>query len=793
MKIIFGCPSKYAYLLFTLMGIVFPRIVEAEVCNNLFNNGFSIYLENNRYFLLIPDSIISRDLLVVSRLTKSNSNENSVGQMGYGGYAGDKTCESLIRFERGPGKKLFLRSIQTKNKSVDSTINGMYYSVLNSNLNPIIYTFEISSSFTNVNYSVTDVTDFLAGDNSCLFFNSLSRSILQLGGYQRDKSFIISVNTFQDNILIRSVKTYSYSGDAFTTLELGTSIFVLKAKSMDVRIADSRVGYFTKEISDFDIDPQGITRVKVITKWNLEPKPEDVEKYRRGELVEPQKPILFYIDPATPKKWIPYLIKGVTDWQPAFEAAGFKNAILAREAPSKQEDPDWSIDDIRYSVIVYISSEAKDASYSTVIDPRSGEIIQSHIRWFHNAIQLLKDRYFVFASPVDAKAREVQFDDKLIGALITNTCSHEIGHALGFPHNYGASSTVPVENLRNKQWVEANGICPSIMDYARFNYVAQPADSINSIEGLFSRVGDYDKWAIEWGYRIHNNAWDQKSQKSEFDKWILRKTKESKYWYGGERDNIGDPRIQTEDLGNNLIESNTYGIKNLKIILANLVNWCRPLQQNYQQFRHRYNLVKQQFFLYIIHVRNYIGGIFQDQQVFDDNVPVYNPVPKEIQRKSILFLDEQLFKTPKWLFTSELVSLLGDEQTDISSQQIGTLSILMSSITLAKLERLRYLYNKNLYSVQELFDDLYNSIWLELTTYKVPDIYRRNLQKQYIKNLIKLINIEGRDPMQVDLPGMAKLELKKVQNALKGSMIHFKDRNAINHIKELIISSEALK
>jgi hypothetical protein len=326
------------------------------------------------------------------------------------------------------------------------------------------------------------------------------------------------VRSYPINIEITAVKTYSRSatpptaggggggGGAATqggnmTVEINSSLVLLPKTPMQPRYFDPRVGFFAMGYTDYDLNPQGVKSISMVKRWRLEPKEEDMEKYKRGELVEPKKPIIFYIDPATPAKWVPYLIQGVNDWQVAFEKAGFKNAIIAKRAPTKQEDSSWSLDDARNSAIVYKPSSVPNASGPSISDPRSGEIMESHINWYHNVMELLRDWYFIQCSPLDPEARKMVFNDELMGQLIRFVSSHEVGHTIGLRHNHGSSSTVPVENLRNKSWVEANGHTPSIMDYARFNYVAQPEDKISQV-GLFPRIGDYDKWAFAWVYKL---------------------------------------------------------------------------------------------------------------------------------------------------------------------------------------------------------------------------------------------------------------------------------------------------
>src|SRR4030095_3652758 len=294
----------------------------------------------------------------------------------------------------------------------------------------------------------------------------------------------------------------------------------------------------------------------------MEPKAEDMTKYKRGELVEPKEPIVYYVDPATPKQWRPYIIAGINDWNAAFEKAGFKNAIIGKEWP--ENDTTMSLEDARYKVIRYFPSDVANAYGPNIHDPRSGEILQSYVGWYHNIMKLLHDWYFVQASPIDPEARKMTFSTELMGKLIQFAVSHEIGHTLGLRHNMGSSNLTPVEKLRDKKWVEANGHTVSIMDYARFNYVAQPEDNISEA-GIMPRIGMYDKWAIQWGYRYTGVSKEEDEKIS--TKWILDSLNANpKLWFGGEGRNY-DARCQTEDLGDNSMKAGEYGIKNLKYVM----------------------------------------------------------------------------------------------------------------------------------------------------------------------------------------------------------------------------------
>jgi hypothetical protein len=500
---------------------------------------------------------------------------------------------------------------------------------------------------------------------------------------------------------------------------------------------DSRIGYFSTAYTDFDLNPQGVETVRMITRWRLEPKEEDVQKYLRGELVEPKKPIVFYIDPATPKKWVPYLIQGINDWQVAFEKAGFKNAIVGKEAPVN--DPEWSIDNANYSAIVYKPSDIPNASGPHIRDPRTGEILESHINWYHNVMNLLRNWYFIQAAAVDPRARNMRFEDELMGELIRFVSSHEVGHTLGLRHNFGSSSTVPVENLRNKKWVEENGHTPSIMDYARFNYVAQPEDKITE-KGLFPRIGDYDKWAIEWGYRWYPENRTPEQEKAALNKVVVEKMKNERLRFGTESD-PDDPRNQNEDLGDNAVKASTYGIANLKRIVKQLPTWTKEPNRQYENLEELHGQVITQFNRYMGHVAKYIGGVMNTPKTVEQEGVVVEFVSEARQKEAMNFLQQQLFQTPDWIIGEGIAEYTNrNSLTTIATLQNSTLSRLISASTFGKLLRAEAEGEGNVYTVTEMLTDLRKGIWSELATRQPIDIYRRNLQKAFVDRMAELIN-----------------------------------------------------
>jgi hypothetical protein len=704
---------------------------------------FTVYKVEDKYYFAIPNKMLGREILVVARVSKAPAGPRST-------YAGDEINENVIKFEKGPSNKVFLKNISFLETGRDST-EGMYKNVLNSNVQPIVAAFPIAAISPDSSASVIDVTDYINGDNDILFFDAGYKRSLGFGGLQSDKSYIVSARSFDKNIEIKTLKTFTKSAPAGgnpmaggqpITVELNTSLVLLPEKPMQARYFDNRVGYFTTQtITDFDANPQGVDRYRLIARYRLEPKPEDVEKYKRGELVEPQKQIVYYIDATTPKKWIPYLIAGVSDWSAAFEKAGFKNAIVGKLAPTYEEDSTFSIDDASHSAIVYKPSDIPNASGPNIHDPRSGEIIESHVNWYHNVMSLLRDWYIVQTAAVDPKARKMELDDELMGQLIRFVSSHEIGHTLGLRHNFGSSYSTPVDKLRDKAWVEANGHTASIMDYARFNYVAQPEDNISQV-GLFPRIGDYDKWAIEWGYRWFPEAKTPDEEKPILNKWIIEKlTANKRLWWGDGESNRDDPRSQTEDLGDNSMKASTYGIKNLQRIITNLPEWTKEANKDYSNLQNMYSQVTGQFGRYIGHVSRNIGGLELTPKRVEQTGNVYEFTRKATQKEAMAWLQANVFTTPTWVIQPKITPLTGqDPQTVVSGLQARAISSVTSPAVWNKLFRFENEEPANAYTVSELLSDLRKGIFSELAAQKPIDNYRRSLQKQYVARLIELIS-----------------------------------------------------
>lgn len=759
--------------------------------------GFlTVHKVDNNYFFEIPDSMLNRDILIVNRISKAPTSR----QKSRVGYPGDILGSKVIRFENKDNKRILVREYSYRERSENK--DGMFQSVRNSNTQPIVANFGIETikkdSLTR-NY-VINVSVFLQKENPLFSFDADSKEYIGLLNMVGEGTYIDTLKAFPKNIEISTTVTYQskkgMSNVGFLetgspriplTYELNSSMVLLPEEPMKARLFDPRVGYFTVGYTDFDSNPQGIEYKKLITRWRLEPK--DEAAYLRGELVEPKKPIIIYIDPATPKKWVPYLIQGVNDWQVAFEKAGFKNAIYALEAPT--DDPSWSLEDARHSAIVYKPSDIPNASGPHINDPRTGEILETHINWYHNVMSLLRDWYMIQAGTIDEAARKMQLDDELMGQLIRFVSSHEVGHTLGLRHNFGSSHTVPVEKLRDKAWVEANGHTPSIMDYARFNYVAQPEDGITRA-GIFPRIGIYDKWSIEWGYRWLPQFQTPEDEVAFSNQSIIEKLKtDVRYTFGTESD-PNDPRNQSEDLGDDSMLASLYGIKNLKRIVPQILTWSYEPNKSYAGAGEIYSGVVSQFNRYLGHVTKNVAGIYSNSITVEQTDEIAREfVPANIQKRAIAFLNEQLFTTPEWLIDRQLMEKAKILPVNvICSLQSGVLARLINKNTLDKMSENEILNGKKAYTSAQMFNDLKKVIWSNLGQ---SDIYKRNMQKAYVENLINLLdkkgnadkNASGKRPAYSEAPAIAHGQLTELKR-LATSAASMTSGTAKGHYQNLI-------
>ena len=741
--------------------------------------------ENDWYFEL-PDSLLGRRMLAVTRFVS-----NTVDA---GTYGGEEVAEAMIYWEKASNGNLLLRAdVVSIQADADQVISK---AVKVSSENPIVASFKPEKNAPEGSTRIK-VNSLFEGDTQVFSLDARTKRQYNLGGLKGDASFLNSIRTYPINTEVTVTKTYNYNAptgapgapqqasrnlpagrEAGTvTVVLNTSILLLPEVPMQQRWFDPRVGYFAGGYSEFSDDQQGVKDIRFITRWRLEARPEDVERQKRGELVEPVKPIVYYIDPATPKQWRKYLIAGVNDWQAAFEQAGWKNAIHAEEWP--EDNPDMSLEDARFSVIRYLASPIANAYGPNVHDPRSGEILESHIGWYHNVMTLVHDWYQVQAGAVDPRARKIKYDEELMGDLIRFVSSHEVGHTLGLRHNMGSSSQTPVEKLRDKAWVEAHGHTVSIMDYARFNYVAQPEDGIGKA-GLYPRINDYDKWAIEYGYKPTYF----KTAKEDHLYWnkviIDRLAADPRLWFGGEgRD--GDPRALTEDLGDDAVAASNYGIANLRRTITEIPAWNVEEADMYENVSRMYEALVGQYNRYLGHVSANIGGRFiTHHSIEQPGLTKYAAVPKERQKKALDFLNENLFKKPSWLVEVPYIWDITDTPDRYLYNLVDNVVSASNLLSIQKLTRLQQFaeYDGANYKPEEYLSDLEGMIFSELGKGGKVDSYRRYLQRRYVTAALSVVtgdaarSADGRTLLLAQLTDIRK-RAAKAKSSDKATQAHW--------------------
>jgi hypothetical protein len=737
--------------------------------------ALTVHKVDDRYFFEIDNSVLGRDWLIVSRLSGAPA--------GGGGFttAGSSINERMVRWERN-NNTILLKSI-----SVDAYADPetpISKSVAENNFSPILAAFPIAAFGKDEQTAVIDVTDFFSGDTPAL--SGLSTATRRTYGVQRfdaARSYISDIRSFPINVEVRHVQTFAATeapGDrsgGTVSLEMRQSIVLLPKEPMAPRVFDPRVGYFTVERVNYGLDQQKAATETFITRWRLEPK--DPAAYARGEVVEPVKPIVYYIDPATPTKWRRYVKEGVEQWQKVFEKAGFKNAILAKDPPTKAEDPDWDPDDARVSMVRWAASLVRNAVGPHTSDPRTGEIINSEITWFHNHMRSYRNRLLLETGAANPAARTLDIPEELMGETMRQVITHEIGHALGLQHNMVASNSFPVESLRDPKFTSQYGVSATIMDYARQNYVAQPGDGLQP-KDFIRRLGPFDDFAINWGYRVLPRGND----KATLNDWIANQSGPMPYRFVPAEYTGADPRSQTEDMGDDPIKASGYAVANFKRMIPNLVAWTTTPGDDYTELGELYSEGLGQWSTYMGHVANLIGGVNVDLKTADQKGAVYTVVPKARGKAALDFLNANVFVTPEWLQPRDITSLVGPGA--LQARQVAVLNNLMSNGRLGRLENLQKFDAASAYPVAEFLGDIKRLIWnsVEGTT---PDDNRRALQRAYVARLGQIVNppattgaaaggantpppfLAPLNLAQSDVPALSRAQLKTIQTQARAA------------------------
>ena len=734
-------------------------------------NTFS---KNNKLYFEISDDLLSKEILVVTRLAQIPS--------GYSAYinAGSKTSEQVIDFQK-KNNNIYVRQLSYQNIANEN--DPIVQSVQENNFPPILASFEIQN--TDKGSYLINVSDYFLNDSPG--FNIISSRLkdeYKIGSVDKKRSSLDSSKSFPNNTEIIATLTFNtnkpprQNRTKTFSFQVNHSIILLPEDKMKIRYHDHRVGWFTVNKIDYSSTALKSDSYKLIRRWRLEPKDETA--YQKGELVEPKKQIIYYLDPATPIKWRPYFKKGIEDWNSVFEKAGFKNAIVAKDPPSKEEDPNFSPEDIRYSTVRYVASTTRNAVGPSVSDPRTGEILESDIIWYHNHLRSYRNRYLLETGAANPSARTLNTPEKEIGEMMRMVIAHEIGHALGLPHNMKASSAYPVDSLRSGDFTKKMGIATTIMDYARYNYIAQPGDeNIRFIRQL----GPYDDYSIEWGYRYFSGK--TINEESEIlSSFVDEKNLNPIYMFGS---SWGDPNSQTENIGDDPVMASKYGLSNLKIVSKNLIDWTYEPNKNYDDLSELYGELLGVYSRYIFHVVGIVGGV--NQTLVNTNQKenyTYKNVDRYNQIRALSFLDQELWQSPIWLLNKEIISQTNNVDGLYRVERIQERAI-NSLLSNYRLNRMLSSFNSikgEALSYNDLLENLFESIFIKIYP---EDQLKRNLQISFTKRIVSLLD-------EKDLKSVIKssvLSMKRKINRLSRKNSKGTSRSLIkDHYEHLVFLTQ---
>ena len=714
------------------------------------------------------------------------------------GYAGEQIAARVVRWDR-MGNRVLLRMISYAMRA-DSNL-PVAQAVDLSNTPPIIKSFDIAAWSPDDSNAVVEVTPLFTTDVAELNARQLGVRVRRL---DPARSFVDRARSFPQNVEVSALQTFevdslpgapgSFGWDRSLnsmTIPTNFSMLLLPERPMMARLCDNRVGYFSVSFEDFGTDEARVPTRCYITRWRLEPQDPS------AAVSDPVKPIVFYIDPATPEEWVPWLIRGVQAWEPVFRAAGFSNAITARRAPTPQEDPEFDLDDMRYSAIRWLPSTIENAYGPHVNDPRSGEILQSNIGWFHNITSLLQSWYWVQAGAVDPRAQRLPFPDTLMGQMVAYVATHEVGHTLGLPHNQLSSGTYPTDSLRSQSYTCRHGTSYTLMDYARNNYVAQPGDNAC----LQPMLGVYDYYSINWGYGRVPGATNPLSERRHLDSLARLQDTHPEYRFGNP-DGV-DPRTVTEALGDDPVKSSGYGLQNIRRLFPMLLTATTPDPlEDYRELRTMYQQVLAQWNREMSHVAVMVGGVFRHEKYPNQAGVIHAPVPAARQREAVRFLLDNAFTTPTYALDPEILRRIepAGSVDRVRQTQTGMLGLMLNDGRLNRLaEQSAFATTAEpAYTIGNLLGDLRRGLFSEAAAGRATDEYRRNVQRAYVDQLERLVSTNlvptvppsvppqfRPPPRPADARSLARAELVDLDAQLRAGGLRTTDRATRAHYADL--------